>query len=271
MPVQEPLLQVRSISKSFGAVSVLSDVSFDVHKGEVICIIGPSGCGKSTLLRSINYLTEPDDGLVKINGAYLGREPTASGKIRHQSSREIDHLRPKVGFVFQQFNLWPHLTVMQNITKGPIRVNGVPKAQAERAALTLLRRFGLEQKAQAFPSELSGGQKQRIAIARTLAMEPDLILLDEPTSALDPEMVNEVLLFLRELASSGMTMVLVTHEIGFARNAAHRIIFMDRGRIVEEGPSDEVISHPKNDRLKLFLSQISTGNAREAVQPYERA
>lgn len=263
--MQEPLLQVKNLSKTYGIAKALDDVSFDVRKGEVICIIGPSGCGKSTLLRSINFLTEPEEGLVKINGAYLGREPTASGKIRRQSAKEIDHRRPKIGFVFQQFNLWPHLTVLQNITKGPINVNAVPKAKAEQEALALLRRFGLEHKADAFPSELSGGQKQRVAIARTLAMEPDLVLFDEPTSALDPEMVNEVLLFLRELASSGMTMVLVTHEIGFARNAAHRIIFMDKGRIVEEGPSDAVINAPKHERLKLFLSQIDVGAHHNSV------
>lgn len=257
--MQEALLQVRHLSKSFGVAKALDDVSFDVRKGEVICIIGPSGCGKSTLLRSINYLTEPDDGLVKINGSYLGREPTASGKTRRQSAREIDHRRPKIGFVFQQFNLWPHLTVLANITRGPIKVNGVAREKAEQEALALLLRFGLEDKAGAFPSELSGGQKQRVAIARTLAMEPDLVLFDEPTSALDPEMVNEVLQFLRELAHSGMTMVLVTHEIGFARNAAQRIIFMDKGRIVEEGPSEELILAPRNERLKLFLSQIDTG------------
>ncbi len=255
--MQDSLLQVRNLSKTFGPAKALDNVSFDVAKGEVICIIGPSGCGKSTLLRSINYLTEPDDGLVKVNGAYLGREPTPSGKIRRQRSREIDRRRPKIGFVFQQFNLWPHMTVMQNITHGPVKVSGTPRPKAEQDALALLRRFGLENKANAFPPELSGGQRQRVAIARTLAMEPDLVLFDEPTSALDPEMVNEVLLFLRELASSGMTMVLVTHEIGFARNAANRIIFMDSGRIVEEGPSNELLTAPKNERLKLFLSQLN--------------
>ena len=264
--MQETLLQVVNLSKSFGRLKVLDDVSFAVQKGEVICIIGPSGCGKSTLLRSINYLTEPDEGFVKINGVYLGCEPTASGKIRRQSAKKIDQSRPKIGFVFQQFNLWPHLTVMDNITKGPIKVKSVARDKAEADALVLLGRFGLEEKAAAFPSELSGGQKQRVAIARALAMEPDLILFDEPTSALDPEMVNEVLLFLRELAESGMTMVVVTHEIGFARNAAHRIIFMDKGRIVEEGPADDVINAPKNDRLKLFLSQISTGNESVAAR-----
>jgi polar amino acid transport system ATP-binding protein len=263
MMAQDSLLQVRNLSKTFGSAKALDNVSFDVGKGEVVCIIGPSGCGKSTLLRSINYLTEPDDGLVKVNGAYLGREPTETGKIRRQSSREIDRRRPKIGFVFQQFNLWPHMTVMQNITHGPIEVGGTSRRKAEQEALALLRRFGLENKAGSFPAELSGGQKQRVAIARTLAMGPDLVLFDEPTSALDPEMVNEVLLFLRELASSGMTMVLVTHEIGFARNAANRIMFMDKGRIVEEGPSNELLTAPKNERLKLFLSQLNLAK----VQP----
>ncbi|AYG62098.1 amino acid ABC transporter ATP-binding protein [Rhizobium jaguaris] len=256
MPTQ-PLLQVRNLTKTFGPAKALNDVSFDVRKGEVICIIGPSGCGKSTLLRSINYLTEPDDGFVQVNGAYLGKERTMAGVVRRQSSREIDRRRPKIGFVFQQFNLWPHLTVLDNITKGPIRVNRVSRQKAEQDARALLSRFGLEDKADAFPSELSGGQKQRVAIARTLAMEPDLVLFDEPTSALDPEMVHEVLVFLKELAGSGMTMVLVTHEIGFARSAADRIIFMDKGAIVEEGPSGELLARPKNERLKLFLSQLS--------------
>lgn len=263
--MNQPLLQVSNLSKSFGAAKALDDVSFNVSKGEVVCIIGPSGCGKSTLLRSINYLTEPDDGLVKIKDRYLGRELMPSGTVRRQSAKEINHLRPKIGFVFQQFNLWPHMTVIKNITYGPIKVNGLSREQAEKQAMDLLSRFGLEHKAHAFPADLSGGQKQRVAIARTLAMEPELVLFDEPTSALDPEMVSEVLCFLRELAGSGMTMVLVTHEIGFARQAANRIVFMDKGRIVEEGPAETLITAPKNDRLKLFLSQISIQNGHDAV------
>lgn len=251
-----PLLRVTNLSKSFGVVPALRDISLEVSAGEVVCIIGPSGCGKSTLLRCINHLTEPDGGFVEVAGAFIGRERKADGRIRMQSPREIDRLRPKMGFVFQQFNLWPHLNVLENIVKGPVKVQKRPRAEAVEQARSLLRRFGLEAKADLFPSSLSGGQKQRLAIARALAMGPELMLFDEPTSALDPEIVGEVLLFLRELADSGMTMVIVTHEIGFARHVADRVIFLDGGYVAEAGPPEEILANPASPRLREFLSQI---------------
>ena len=253
-----PLLKVSNLAKSFGSATALRDISFEVAAGEVVCIIGPSGCGKSTLLRCIDHLTPPDGGFVEVAGAYIGRERTAAGKLRMQSPREIDRMRPKMGFVFQQFNLWPHITVLENIVKGPIKVQKRPRQEAEQQARALLQRFGLGDKANVFPSSLSGGQKQRVAIARALAMGPELMLFDEPTSALDPEIVKDVLLFLRELARSGMTMVIVTHEIGFARHVADRVIFLDRGVVAEAGSPDSVLTNPTNPRLREFLSQIAS-------------
>ena len=252
----EPLLKVSNLSKSFGAVPALRDISLTVMPGEVVCIIGPSGCGKSTLLRCINHLTFPDGGFVQVDGTYIGREPAAKGGVRMQSHRQIDRLRPRMGFVFQNFNLWPHLSVLDNITRGPIKVQRRPRDEAEAAARVLLARFGLADKASAHPGALSGGQKQRVAIARALAMGPQLMLFDEPTSALDPEIVKEVLLFMRELADSGMTMVIVTHEIGFARHVADRVIFLDGGYVAEQGPARDVLTEPKNPRLREFLSQL---------------
>ena len=252
-----PLLRVSNLAKSFGAHAALRDISFEVKPGESVCIIGPSGCGKSTLLRCINHLTIPDAGFVEIAGAYIGREQKPGGAVRMQSPREIDRMRPKTGFVFQQFNLWPHLSVLENIVKGPMKVLGESRDAASERALDLLQRFGLRDKAESFPAALSGGQKQRVAIARALAMNPDLMLFDEPTSALDPEIVNEVLVFLRELAGSGTTMLIVTHEIGFARQVADRVIFLDQGLVAESGPPEAVLSNPSNPRLKQFLSQIA--------------
>ncbi|MGV6903551.1 MULTISPECIES: amino acid ABC transporter ATP-binding protein [unclassified Brucella] len=256
-----PLLRISNLAKSFGNVTALRDISFDVSAGEVVCIIGPSGCGKSTLLRCINHLTAPDGGFVEVGGEYIGRERKPDGTVRMQSHHEIDLMRPKMGFVFQQFNLWPHLSVLENIVKGPIKVQKRPRAEAEAQALALLQRFGLRDKAHMFPAGLSGGQKQRVAIARALAMGPELMLFDEPTSALDPEIVKEVLLFLRELADSGVTMVIVTHEIGFARHVADRIVFLDKGVVAETGPSEDVLSNPTNPRLREFLSQISSNHS----------
>ncbi|WP_022705070.1 amino acid ABC transporter ATP-binding protein [Pseudorhodobacter ferrugineus] len=252
------LLKVTNLSKSFGAVPALRDISLEVMAGEVICIIGPSGCGKSTLLRCINHLTFPDGGFVELGDVYIGREPMAGGKVRMQSHSQIDKLRPRMGFVFQQFNLWPHLSVLENITRGPIKVQRRPRPEVEADAMVLLTRFGLADKATAFPAALSGGQKQRVAIARALALEPQLMLFDEPTSALDPEIVKEVLLFMRELAESGVTMVIVTHEIAFARHVADRVIFLDGGYVAEEGPAEELLTNPKNPRLREFLSQIDS-------------
>jgi polar amino acid transport system ATP-binding protein len=250
------ILEVNGVSKCFGNLRVLDNVDFNVARGEVVCVIGPSGCGKSTLLRCINYLIEPDAGTIRVNGAYIGREPDTSGRMRRQKASVLDRVRPRVGFVFQQFHLWPHLKVIDNITLGPIKVRKIKREKADANALRLLERFELTAKAHAYPSELSGGQKQRVAIARALAMEPDLVLFDEPTSALDPEIVSHVLLLMRELAMSGMTMVVVTHEIGFARQVADRVVFIDGGRIVEQGPAEEVIERPKHERLRMFLRSI---------------
>jgi polar amino acid transport system ATP-binding protein len=254
--VTRPLLKVSNLAKSFGTMTALRDISFEVEAGEVVCIIGPSGCGKSTLLRCINYLTFPDGGFVEVDGTHIGREPGRDGKVRMQSHKRIDQLRPMMGFVFQQFNLWPHMTVLENIARGPVKVQRRPRDEVERQARALLARFGLAGKEDAYPSALSGGQKQRVAIARALAMEPRLMLFDEPTSALDPEIVKEVLLFLRELADSGMTMVIVTHEIGFARHVADRVIFLDGGLVAEQGPARQVLGDPQNPRLREFLAQI---------------
>jgi polar amino acid transport system ATP-binding protein len=254
--MSEPLLRVTRLSKRFGSAKALDAIDFDITQGEVVCVIGPSGCGKSTFLRCVAYLTEPDDGLVRIGGSYLGREPGKDGRVQHQSSRTIDRLRPRIGFVFQQFNLWPHMTVLANIARAPVAVLMQSREQAEAEARSLLQRFGLAGKADAYPTELSGGQKQRVAIARALAMKPELVLFDEPTSALDPEMVKEVLQLMRELAEGGMTMVVVTHEIGFARHVADRVVFMDAGQIVEQGPAEDMIGRPQHPRLQLFLKQI---------------
>lgn len=246
------------VSHDGSRVLALDDVSFDVADGEFLTIVGPSGCGKSTLLRCVNHLTAPDSGFVEVAGAYIGRERTADGTARMQSHRQIDRMRPRMGFVFQQFNLWPHLSVLENIVKGPVKVQKRPREEAVAQAQALLQRFGLRDKADMFPSSLSGGQKQRVAIARALAMEPELMLFDEPTSALDPEIVKEVLVFLRELADSGMTMVIVTHEIGFARHVADRVIFLDGGFVAADGSPNNVLSNPANPRLREFLSQVTS-------------
>ena len=239
------MIRVNSLKKSFDEVEVLKDINLHVEKGETIAVIGPSGSGKSTLLRCLNLLEEPDDGEILIEGESI----TAEGA-------DIIKIREKMGMVFQQFNLFPHLTILDNITLAPQKVKKLSKIEAEMKALELLRRVGLEDKAAAYPLQLSGGQQQRIAIARALAMEPDIMLFDEPTSALDPEMVGEVLDVMKGLAKAGMTMVVVTHEMGFAREAATRILFMDGGYIVEEGTPGEVLDNPKNQRTQDFLSKV---------------
>ncbi len=251
-----PVLSVRGLRKSFGAMTAVAGVDLDVGAGEIVCIIGPSGCGKSTFLRCINYLERPDEGTVRIAGDYIGREPAAAGGTRLQSGRQIDRMRPRVGLVFQQFHLWPHLSALENIARAPIRLRGVDRDEAETQARRLLARFGLAAKADRMPPDLSGGEKQRVAIARALAMKPELMLFDEPTSALDPEVVGDVLRLMKELAEEGMTMVVVTHELGFARKVADRIVFFDAGRIAEMGPPDELIDRPRSERLRLFLSHF---------------
>ncbi|MCH4824726.1 MAG: amino acid ABC transporter ATP-binding protein [Planococcus sp. (in: firmicutes)] len=239
------MINVQNLYKKFGTNEVLSDISATVKKGEVVSIIGPSGSGKSTFLRCLNLLEVPTDGTIEINGKSL----TASNKNIHK-------IRQEIGMVFQHFHLFPHLTVLENLTYAPIKAKGIKKAEAELKARLLLERVGLSEKEKAYPNSLSGGQKQRVAIARALAMEPELMLFDEPTSALDPEMVKEVLDVMKDLAQSGMTMVVVTHEMGFAREVADRVLFLDHGVLVEEGQPVEFFSNPKTERAKDFLDKV---------------
>jgi polar amino acid transport system ATP-binding protein len=234
----------------------LDDVYLDIAPGEVVALIGRSGCGKSTLLRCLSWLDEPDEGRVEIEGRPFGREVTDGGVLRRQSAREIARLRPRIGFVFQQFHLWPHMTALENVARGQIVVLGRARAEAEAKAEALLVRLGLGALLGRHPHELSGGERQRVAIARALAMDPALMLFDEPTSALDPEKVGEVLALLRDLAEGGMTMLVVTHEVGFAARVADRVAFMDQGRIVEEGPAAATLSRPQSPRLQNFLDQV---------------
>ena len=239
------MIHVNNLHKSFGKNDVLKGINEHIKKGEVVVVIGPSGSVKSTFLRCLNLLEEPTSGEIVFEGNSI-----TDKKV------DINKIREKMGMVFQQFNLFPHKTVLENLTIAPIKVKGISKAEAEKKAFELLERVGLTDKAKAYPSSLSGGQKQRIAIARALAMEPDVMLFDEPTSALDPEMVGEVLSVMKDLAKDGMTMVVVTHEMGFAREVGDRILFMDAGNIVEQGTPEEIFSHPKNSRTIDFLSKV---------------
>jgi len=241
----EALLQVRGLKKHFGHLEVLRGIDIDIHKGEVVAVIGPSGSGKSTFIRCLNRLEEPTAGEVIFEGQQINTK-----------SANIDKIRQKIGMVFQNFNLFSNMTIMQNITAAPINVKKIPKDQAEERALKLLDRVGLKDKAAEYPVRLSGGQRQRVAIARALAMDPDILLFDEPTSALDPEMVGEVLNVMKELAEDGMTMVVVTHEMGFAREVSDRVIFIDQGVIQEENEPKEFFANPKNPRLKDFLNKV---------------
>lgn len=293
--MNDKILSVKDLHKSFKDLKVLQGVTIDINKGDVVAIIGPSGCGKSTFLRCLNMLETPTIGQIVLNGEYLyknervylkremkallalkkqklfNEEAQAKYKaveaeylalrkiekeIEKQANKNIDKQRQKIGMVFQQFNLFPHLTVMQNITLAPMKLKKMPKEDAQKLALNLLEKVGLADKADAYPSTLSGGQKQRIAIVRALAMGPDVLLFDEPTSALDPEMVGEVLAVMSELAKEGMTMVVVTHEMGFAKEVANRVVFIDEGVIKEESAPSEFFGNPKNERLKEFLSKV---------------
>ena len=239
------MIRVSNLHKSFGKNDVLKGIDEHIEKGEVVVVIGPSGSGKSTFLRCLNLLEEPTSGKIIFEDNDI-----TDKKV------DINKIREKMGMVFQQFNLFPHKTVLENLTIAPIKVKGLSKAEAEKKAMELLERVGLSNKAKAYPSSLSGGQKQRIAIARALAMEPDVMLFDEPTSALDPEMVGEVLSVMKDLAKEGMTMVVVTHEMGFAREVGDRILFMDNGNIVEQGTPEEIFNNPKNPRTIDFLSKV---------------
>ena len=239
------LIRVENLQKAFGDFHALNGITEEIHKGEVVVIIGPSGSGKSTFLRSLNLLEVPTGGHIYFEGVDI-----TDAKV------DIDKHRQKMGMVFQHFNLFPYKTIKENITLAPIKLLGKSKEEADKRAMELLERVGLAEKADSYPSQLSGGQKQRIAIVRSLAMDPDVILFDEPTSALDPEMVGEVLELMKKLAQEGMTMVVVTHEMGFAKEVASRVIFMDDGQIVEEAEPEEFFGNPKNPRLKEFLSKI---------------
>jgi polar amino acid transport system ATP-binding protein len=247
------VLDVAGVSKRFGALEVLSDISLKVKKGETVCVLGPSGSGKSTLLRCINWLERPDAGQIYLNGAQIG----VNGAGLVMGDRELSRIRTRIGMVFQHFALWPHLTVLQNLMEAPVQVQGRPRAEVRDEALALLAKVGLSDKRDVFPAKLSGGQKQRVGIARALAMRPDLLLFDEPTSALDPELVGEVLVVMRELAHEGMTMVVVTHEMGFARDAATRILFLDRGRVVETAAPERFFSNPETERARQFIQRYA--------------
>ena len=241
----DPFLEFEAVNKHFGDLHVLQDIDLSIYPNQVVVVLGPSGSGKSTLCRTINRLETIDSGTIKVEGRPLPSE-----------GRDLVRLRTEVGMVFQSFNLFAHMSIIDNITLGPVKVQGVPRELARQRAMELLARVGIENQAQKMPAQLSGGQQQRAAIARALAMNPKMMLFDEPTSALDPEMIQEVLDVIRELAAGGMTMMVVTHEVGFARSAADRAIFMSGGRIVEDAPAAEFFSSPKTDRAKTFLSQI---------------
>ena len=242
---ENPLIHVENLGKSFGSLNVLQGINVDIYKGDVVCVVGPSGSGKSTFLRCLNLLEEPTEGHIFFEGVDITDKAT-----------NIDLHRQKMGMVFQQFNLFPHMDIMKNLTIAPMKLQGKTEEEAKAQAMTLLDRVGLADRAQAYPSQLSGGQKQRIAIVRALCMKPDVMLFDEPTSALDPEMVGEVLAVMRDLAKEKMTMVVVTHEMGFAREGANRVMFMDEGNFVEEAAPEEFFANPKNERLKVFLSKV---------------
>ncbi len=242
----EPLIHVENLSKSFkGSQHVLKNINVDIYKGDIVFVVGPSGSGKSTFLRCLNRLEEPTGGHILFEGTDITNPKT-----------NIDKLRQKMGMVFQQFNLFPHMTIMKNLTIAPVKLQGRSQQEAEQTAMELLKRVGLADRADAYPNQLSGGQKQRIAIVRALAMKPDVMLFDEPTSALDPEMVGEVLNVMRELANERMTMVVVTHEMSFAREVATRVMFLDGGDFVEENNPQEFFTNPQSDRLKNFLSKV---------------
>ena len=242
---REPLIQVQNLGKSFGNIEVLKDITVDIYKGDVVFVVGPSGSGKSTFLRCLNRLEEPTKGHIYFEGTDITDPKT-----------DIDKHRQKMGMVFQQFNLFPHMDIMKNLTLAPMKLQGKSQQEAEAEAMRLLERVGLADRAHAYPSQLSGGQKQRIAIVRALCMKPDVMLFDEPTSALDPEMVGEVLNVMRELAKEHMTMLVVTHEMGFARNVSNQVVFMEHGVVVEQGPAKEIFTAPREERTRAFLRLV---------------
>ncbi|CAM5605756.1 amino acid ABC transporter ATP-binding protein [Streptomyces atroolivaceus] len=251
----DAMVEIRSVHKSFGPLEVLRGIDLSVRAGEVTVVLGPSGSGKSTLLRTINHLEKVDQGWISVDGTLVGYRRSGN-KLYELREREVLRQRTRIGFVFQNFNLFPHLTVLENVIEAPIAALGRPRKDAVAAAEKLLARVGLAEKAGAYPKQLSGGQQQRVAIARALALEPKLLLFDEPTSALDPELVGEVLDVIKDLARGGTTMIVVTHEIGFAREVADTVVFMDEGRIVEQGPPADVLDRPVQERTRAFLSKV---------------
>jgi polar amino acid transport system ATP-binding protein len=255
-PVKEPILRIEHLGKWYGDLHVLKDINLDIQEGEVVVVIGASGSGKSTLLRCINALEESQKGSIYLEGR----------KIEFENQAELNKVRQNLGMVFQHFNLFPHMSVIKNVMEGPIHVKGMPKKEAHTLAFELLQKVGLEDKAETYPAMLSGGQKQRVAIARALAMGPKVMMFDEPTSALDPELVGEVINVMEELGKEGMTMIVVTHEMWFAKEAAQRVIFMDEGIILEEAPPEVMFSSPENERTQEFLRQILPPDEKTAEQ-----
>jgi polar amino acid transport system ATP-binding protein len=256
MAHEDVIIDAQDIHKSFGDLEILKGVSLQVRRGEVVVLIGASGSGKTTFIRCINLLEDIQGGRIRVNGRAMGYRERADGSLVRDSEREIARQRRDIGMVFQRFNLFPHMTALENIIEAPIHVLGVPWAQALEHARSLLARVGLAEKAAHYPSMLSGGQQQRVAIARALAMKPQAMLFDEPTSALDPETVGEVLQVMKELAEEGMTMVVVTHEMGFAREVADRVVVLDQGELIEQGPPEQIFSRPSHPRTQAFLSRV---------------
>jgi polar amino acid transport system ATP-binding protein len=250
-----PMVLSEGVHKRFGTLEVLKGIDLEVGRGDVMCLLGPSGSGKSTFLRCINHLEKINSGRLSVDGELVGYRE-AGGKLHELSDGEVSRKRSAIGIVFQQFNLFPHMTALENVTLAPIRVSGVARREARERAVELMARVGLSDKLDVYPVALSGGQQQRVAIARALAMEPKLMLFDEPTSALDPELVGDVLDAMRQLANDGMTMIVVTHEIGFAREVADTVVFMDDGVVVESGPPAEVLGNPQHERTKAFLWKV---------------
>ncbi len=255
-PNAEVVINVVDLHKSFGPLEVLKGISFEVHRGDVVSIIGASGSGKSTLLRCINHLEQPTSGGVYFAGRPVGFRVDGAGRRHPDSLANVNRVRMEIGMVFQQFNLWPHMTALQNIMEAPVRVRKLPVGEARDIAMHYLQKVNLVEKRDEYPARLSGGQQQRVAIARALAMQPKAMLFDEPTSALDPELIGEVLEVMRTLAKEGMTMLVVTHEMGFAREASRRILFLDSGLIEEDAPPEQIFAHPRSERCRQFLSKV---------------
>jgi ABC-type histidine transport system ATPase subunit len=253
---QPPALKVEDLHKSFDALEVLKGISLTANQGDVISLIGSSGSGKSTLLRCINLLEIPNSGHVWVNGELIEMTANRKGDTIPKSSKQVDRIRTKLGMVFQQFNLWTHMTVMENVIEAPVHVLGKPKKEAKETAMALLEKVGIADKAKSYPAQISGGQQQRAAIARALAMEPTVMLLDEPTSALDPELVGDVLAVMRQLAEEGRTMLVATHEMDFCRDVSSQVIFLDEGRVEEQGPPEKVFNAPDSIRCRQFLSRF---------------